>query len=364
MRYRLNLNHFTLALFLAFVSFLDRNLARAETLTATAAAPSGSSELENLKTRLTKEPQNIKLVLQLASAQNKAADQDSAKKLLWKYIDKLDRGGMVQLAKIHLDLKEPEEAIKIANMILAKNESDFEAHTLIGRALALKKKTHDAMESFKKAVDLNSKYEPAYNGLIDLYEKRNPPNYYELRIIYQDLIDNIGPRVQYLTKLCEVNVLDNVYEAAISACESAIKKNDTASDAYVFLGISLQATGNEEKGLKYLKKAASKFSNSELAQFSYAKALEDRKNFVEAMTFYKAGTKADAKSDRSWLGLANSLFELQKYEESLEAYIMACKINRKTASSFRKAASTLRIGQKSEWTGRFTNESDRCTNSN
>jgi tetratricopeptide (TPR) repeat protein len=160
-----------------------------------------------------------------------------------------------------------------------------------------------------------------------------------------------------------VNILDNVFEAAIPPCEAAIKKNDKAPEAYVFLGMSLRATGNEDKGLNYLKKAAGKFLHSELAQFTYAKALEERKNFLEAISFYKAGTKADQKSDRSWLGLANSLFELQKYEESLEGYKIACKLNRKTAPSFRKAASTLRNTQKSEWVSQFTAESERCTDS-
>lgn len=47
------------------------------------------------------------------------------------------------------------------------------------------------------------------------------------------------------------------------------------------------------------------------------------------MKVYKAGTEANAKAARSWLGLATTSFELRKYDISLLAYKNACKYDKK-----------------------------------
>lgn len=357
MIYRLNFYRLFVVLFLAFVSFLDTNQALAqmsEDLTTT-------SSVESQKVDSPTEPQSLQEAMILAEGLIEKEHYSKATEILWKHIDNMERTDILVLAKAHEKAKEPMEMIRALNLILSKNQKDAEVLTLIGKAHLLQKKSKEAREKFEAALEINKKFEPAYLGLIELYENRDKPNYYELRILFQDMIQNIGSRHQYLVKLCEINTLDGTFEAAIKDCKAAIAKKSKLPDAYVYLGLSYRATGDEQKGLNTLKKAANEFSNSELAQYTYAKILEEKKNYIEALEYFKAGTDVDEKSARSWLGLANSSFELRKYDVAIDAFRKACKFERRNAAAFRKAASTLRNQRNAEWAEKYVSASEHCT---
>ncbi|KYG70798.1 O-linked GlcNAc transferase [Bdellovibrio bacteriovorus] len=333
----------------------------AATVSTNSSEETSDQKIERLKKEIRSGPKNGALIVQLAEEFYKKEDYEKATLLLWKHVDKIDRKGLVLLAKAHEKRKEPNEMLRALNVLIGKDEKDFEAYSLMGNAYVMSRKTKDAMESYKKATELNPQYEPAYDGLIDLYEKREPPNLYELRILYQDMVQNIGPRPQYLRKLCEINTMDATYEPAVHACNEAIRKDPKVADGYVYLGISQKALGEDDVALKTLKKASKDFPKSELAQYQYGKLLEDQKNYVDAMKQYKAGTEADPQAARSWLGLATSSFEIRKFDLALIAFKNACKYDKKNAVAFRKATTILRNQKNSQWIGKFEDASETCT---
>jgi tetratricopeptide (TPR) repeat protein len=342
MNLRLNFYRLFFSSILAFVSLLDSSASIAQTLRG-GQTTKGESSLDSAQDLFDK------------------MQYDKVTTLIWKNIDKANRANLITLSKAHEKRNEAGEMIRAVNLILAKNESDFEAQTLLGNAYLLQKKPSLAMESYKRAVELNPKYEPAYSGLVTLYEKRDPPNYYELRILFQDMVQNIGSRPQYLLKLCEINTLDAIYEPAIEACKQAISKNPKAADGYVYLGKCYQATGQEALGLSTLKTVATKFPNSVMAQVSYAQVLESQKNFVEAAKYYQKATESNPNSAPAWLGLASASFELRKYDTSFVAFQKACKFDKKNAAAFRKAAALLKKYQESAWIKKFEAAADSCT---
>lgn len=379
----LNFNRLLFTSILAFVSFLNiahsapptsgQEKAAAPTVAASSApaakevtAPTPAADpldqkIESLKTEIRKNPRDIKKIEELAEAFYKKGEYDKTTLLLWKQIDKLDCNGIILLAKAHEQRKEPGEMIRALNILVGKDEKDFEAYTLLGKAYTLQSKNKDALEAYKKAIEINNKYEPAYLGVADMYSKRNPPNLYELRILYGDMIDNIGPKPEYLQKLCEVNAKDdNTFESAIDTCRQATQKDPKTADAYVNLGNALKSGGKDEEGVAILKKAARDFPKSEFAQYSYGKILQDQKNTVDAMKYYKAGTEADPNSARSWLGLAATSFDVKKYEIALIAYKNACKFDKKNAVAFRRATTSLKTNKVSDWIGKYESASENC----
>ncbi|MFS4458861.1 tetratricopeptide repeat protein [Bdellovibrio sp. HCB2-146] len=339
MKLGLYFNHSLIIVFLSFVSFWAN---------AQATAPT-TSQVKPLST------------LQTAQDLFNKGEYAKTTTLLWGNIDQLDRQGLLLLVKAHEKKKEPGDMARAANILIGKNEKDFEAHTFLGSAFLMQKKTKDAIESYKRALELNSKYEPAYMGLANIFEMREPPNLYELRALYQDMIDNIGPRPVYLSKMCEISAKDSTCELAIRSCKEAIQKDTSIASNHVYLAVCLKATGEENAANETFKKTAAKFKNSEVAQYHYAKVLEEQKNYIDAMKFYKAATEADAKAARSWLGLATTSFEIRKFDVALIAYKNACKFDKKTAAAFRKATTILRNSQNSEWSGKFESASENCT---
>lgn len=318
-------------------------------------------KIERLKKEIVLSPKNFSLVFQLGKELYAKNEYEKVTSLLWNHVENLDRQGLILLANAHKARNEPSDSLRALNILIGKDDKDFEAHCLMGDAYLKLKKNKDAVESYKKSIDLNSKYEPAYLSLISMYEKRNPPNLYELRILYQDLIQSIGSRPQYLRKLCEINTLDATYEPAIQMCKDAIVKDSKVAEPYVYLGIAYREIGETELANSTLKKASLDFPKSELAQYHYAKQLEEQKNYIDAMKLYKVGTDADPSSSRSWLGLATTSFEIKKFEISLIAYKTACKLDKKNAVAFRKATATLRNQKNSQWVSKFEQASETCT---
>lgn len=321
------------------------------------------AKIIRLKEDIRKNPKNISLIEDLADELYKDQQYDKTTALLWKYIEKVDRAGLLLLARAHEKRNQPDQMIKALNVLISKDPKDYDAYYLLGNAYSLE--THDkdrdkkALENYKNAIDINPKFEPAYLGLVKMYERRD--NLYELRMLYQDMTENIGPKPEYLSKLCEINTKDGVFETAIHKCNEAIAKDPQGAANYVNLGLSQKGTGDVALAEKTLKNAANRFSKSEFAQYSYARVLEDQKNFVDAFGYYKSAAAADDKSAKAWVGVATCALELQKFDISLVAFKKACTLDKKYAASFRKAASQLSGSKNMDWSRRFSEASESCS---
>ncbi|MGZ3743355.1 MAG: tetratricopeptide repeat protein [Pseudobdellovibrionaceae bacterium] len=298
-------------------------------------------------------------ILDTAEASFKAGEYDKVTELLWKNIDKLNRKELLMLAVAHEKKKEPANMLKVANMLTSKNPKDYEGFYLLGSAQLMSKKNNEALESLKTTLEINPKYRPAYEKLAEMYEKNK--NNYELRILYQDMLENIGRKAEFLTKLCEINTNDNQEDQALANCKEAILKDPKVAENYVYLGLVQLHSGETEEAKKALKAAAESHSKSEFAQYTYANLLEDQKNYLESSNYYLAGTVADPKSSRCWVGYAKSSFELHKYAQALEAYKKACKLEQKTAVAFRKATTTLRNSKDVTLLKQYEAASETCS---
>lgn len=289
----------------------------------------------------------------------KKGDYDKTSDLLWKNIDKLDRKGLILLAVTHEKKKDPASMLKVANMLTSKDPKDYEGFYLLGTAQLMRNKNSEALDALKSALEINPKYQPAYEKLIQMYEKKN--NYYELRILYQDMITNLGDRAEFETKLCEINTKDGQEDQALKACNEAIHKDPKIADNYVNIGIVQKQVGDTEEAEKSLKAAADTHSKSEFAQFSYASLIDEKKDSLQANKYYLVGTQADPNSSRCWIGFARTAFDLRKYEVALEAYIKACKLDQKNAVAFRKATTTLRNTREADWIKKYEAASESCS---
>ncbi len=227
-------------------------------------------------------------------------------------------------------------------------------------AQMLNKKTSEALESLKTALELNPKYQPAYEKLAQMYEQKKNP--YELRILYQDMLEKIGRKPPFLNKLCEINTTQDYQEdQALFYCKQAITKDPKTPENYVYLGIIQKNGGSDEEAKKTLRAAANAHSKSEFAQYTYANLLDEQKNYVEAAKYYQKCTEADKASARCWIGAARMNFEIHKYEQALEAFKKSCALDRKNAVSFRKASNALKSQKDSIWVKQYEKASEGCS---
>ena len=279
--------------------------------------------------------------------------------LLSPQVDKLKRNELILLGNAYSGLKNHKAAIKTFTSLLANQGKDSEVKTLIGREQMRLGLENEALATLKEALNENDKFEPAYLYSAQIYEKRG--NKYELRLLYQDLIEKLGEKPQYVLKVCELATLDGHYELAEKSCRRSIQINSKEPLSYVYLGMTLKETGDPKQGQSFIKQAADSFQKSDFAQITYAQFLEDQKNFVTAFSYFKRATLANPQSITAWLGVGRNATEVQKYEVAFDAFQRACRINaNQTLPQFRRAASTLRTYGVSKWLDRFESSIENC----
>lgn len=221
--------------------------------------------------------------------------------LLMPRLSSLKRDDLLILAQSQSHLNNSSAAIKAYSLALATNKNDVEIKTHLANELFKTGKEKDAISSLKETLDLNPQYLPAYRKLIEIYEKRK--NKYELRILYQDIIERFGEKIEFITKLCENATLSGFYDVSLKNCQRGIAIDPKVSENYVYLGLTFKDTGKNEEAEKQLKQATSLFSKSELAQVTYAQFLEEQKNYVQAYEYYSKAIQVNPNSYSGLIGV-------------------------------------------------------------
>ena len=272
--------------------------------------------------------------------------------------DKLGRQGLLLLAKAYGGSGDHVNEMRTLELILAKNARDYVVKTQLANVQSAQKKSEDAIANYTEAREINKKYEPAYRGLLSEYEKSG--NTYEARNIVIDMIKTFGPRPKFYTDLCRLYSNDGFLEKAVESCGIAIEKNPNEPLNYMYLGVCIKDKEEPEKAMAILLKASKRFPQSEPLQSVVAGIEFERKNYAAAYQYYKLAVKANPKSGIAQVGLANASFEMQKYEESAQAFEKACHIDKRFGKEFRTAGGKLRGRKESKWQNRFDDGLIRC----
>lgn len=319
-----------------------------------------STDLNSLQKKVNKDSSNLKLRLKLARAYSLKKQPKKVVSTLRPVVDELGVGGLRLLAKAYRDQKDHLQVIRVLQFLLSKKDSDYLSWTRLGQTYSKVEKYTEAINAFQKAIRVNKKFRPAYDGLLIALEKAEQR--YDLRETLVDMILQFGQKPALLNRLCEIYYQDGFLEGAQDICQRAISHSPKLADNHVFLGLTYKAANNTPRAIAIIQRAAQQFAKSELAQYHAALLNEENKNTFAAYKYYRRGARADREAFRSWLGFARTAFEIKNYEQAFVAFRHACKLNsQSTVQAFRSAASKLsRSPASSQWKKQFSNESLKC----
>lgn len=349
----------TLWVFVSFtISASISSTATSQTETPTTvrmASAGGSSALSadvNFRKReLEKNPMNAEARAQLAVALERKKDYQGMVDLLADYKDKIGRSGLILLARAYGKLDRQVEEITTLELANARYAKDANLQTLFAGATARIGRHEQAIEMYYKAKEYNPKYIPAYDGLIAELIKTESRQ--EARDLLSDMMKKFGAKPRWVSELCNLYVLDAFHEKSVETCTRAMKVDPSNPMNAVHLGRAYTEQGNPDKAKSVLIKTAMKIRKSEPVQSALGAYFMEKKNYIDAFRWYKAGVKNDPKSYNAQLGLAQAALELQKMEESLAAFISACKINRTASREFQSGLIRIRNRNDSKWKIRF-----------
>jgi tetratricopeptide (TPR) repeat protein len=304
-------------------------------------------------------PDAIKLILAVADRHEKEKDFASVVSTLKPKIDQLPRKGLLQLARASVEIKDSLTEIHALELTTAKNPKDYVAECLLGDAYMRVKRYDDAANAYGASRDQNPRYRPAFEGALSILEATQETA--EARILVQDIIKVFGADAKNTASLCQMFSGDGfIPERSEAACRTAIAKDPKNPENFVYLTQALQLTDQKDNADKTVADAAKRFPASEVVQTLAGDMKIADKSYAESYRYFLQASKANPNSAKAQLGLAKSAFELQKYDESIDAFTKSCKLDRRLSLDFRQAATTLKKNKDDKWL-KFQDAADeRC----
>lgn len=278
--------------------------------------------------------------------------------ILQPLVENLSREGSLLLGTCHHEQKNYSAALNIYSAALAKNPEDPEFKTRKAAELGQTGKDLEALSMLKEVIEKNKTYYPAYEATSQIFIKRN--NKYELRLLYQDVLERIGQKPEIILGLCKLSTEDRLYELATKYCSQGQQLSPSEATGFIYMGIALNETGRPEEAEKSFIKAADGYPASELAQLSLAKFYEDRKNSKDAFKYYQRAVLAQADSIKGLVGVGVMGIEILKLQDSLDSFRKVCKLDRKTLPHFRRAVARLRAAKNTDWLQKFESAIETC----
>lgn len=337
-----------LSIFLILTLFSSVGLSQSESSARSSAL---NADINYRRRELENDPKNAEARAQLAVALERKKDYSGMVEILEGHKDKVGRTGLVLLSRAYSRLGRSADEIAVLELAKARFPKDIHLQTLLAASLGRAGRKDASIEAFYKAKEANPKYIPAYEGL--LVELVKSESRQEARDLLEDMMKKFGKKGRWVSELCSLYAADAFLEKAVETCAQGLKKDSSNPMNAVHLAATYREQGEAEKAKKVLVSAATRIKKSEPVQTALGDYFTEKKNFVDAYRWYKAGAKSDPSSYSAQLGLAQAALELQKMDDSLAAFTAACKINRTAIREFQGALGKIRQRGDFKWQGRF-----------
>lgn len=272
--------------------------------------------------------------------------------------ESLNRTGLLLLAQGFSGIQNANEEVRILDLVKNKYPRDYVALTKLGVAYAKVKKNTEAAQAFYDAKEINPRYQPAYDALLNQLQTQG--NSYEARSLVEDMLERFGKVPRYYTILCRLLTKDAFLDKAVETCEAATHRDPNVPENYVNLAVSLKDKLEPGKALTTINEAAGKFPVSEPVLVTQGQLYLDRKDYPNAAEAYRKATTVGLKSLTAWVGYGRSLFELHRYKDALDAFKHACKIDPHSSKDFREMAGRLHKDKNKDWEYKYVDSLSAC----
>lgn len=276
-------------------------------------------------------------------------------------VESLTAEELLLLSKAYTESGATTLAVKTLNTAVANHPRMTKLKLFLAKAYLDDKNEGLALQLLKDILEVEPKNHDAHEGLLRVYERKG--NRYEQRNLYLDMIEKFGEKPIYLNKLCELFTLDAHFDNAKKYCEMAEKKDPKEVMNYIHLARIYQDLGDPEKTEKVFSLLQKDFENNEIAMMSVAEYYDQRHRYNLSWPIYKKYVGKNAQSLKAQTGLAKSSFELQKYQESLDALKMMCKLDNAHTHIFRENLKILEKSKIADWAKKYEKALDDCTRS-
>lgn len=198
-------------------------------------------------------------------------------------------------------------------------------------------KTKDAIEDYKKCIELSESYSGAYRQLGNIYfdiekDYKTALNYYNKYIDY-NVEEDITSKTWYKKGYSEIEL--NQYDDALNSLKKAVAADSKYSSAYDEIGYVYYKQGKADEAIsaytisRQLNPGSSASCSGLGDVYRFLK-----KNTDEALTWYKKGLEINPKSQNCNYGAGWCNNEKASYETALPYLKKAIEINNKYTAAY------------------------------
>lgn len=200
----------------------------------------------------------------------------------------------------------------------------------LARALARQQKLSDAAPHYRQAASLDPSYRDGLIELAGFFERSGQPKDVEAaEAIYREFPDNPDARA----RLNNLFVRTQRYSAAIPGLEQAYAQNASSANL-VALATAYSITGQSEKALPLLEKAAAAEPANFDVRMMYGRVLRDGKKFLPAATQFAEAAKIKPADASPWSDLGVALYSADQLPQSLAAFDRARDLGENTPGNW------------------------------
>jgi tetratricopeptide (TPR) repeat protein len=226
-------------------------------------------------------------------------------------------------------------------------KNNYLAYNNLGFYLSNHGKAAEAMENYRKSLDINPVYEDALNNLGYALAGQKK---YEQAIGYYDAALRVRPNHVEVhnnlgNALSELGRIDE----AIGHYRFVLQQKPDHGDAHNNLGIALAMKGNLEEALSHFRDSIRFKPNYASAHSNLGNALAAQRKFVEATAEYQESLRLKPGDAQAHNNLGNVLAEQGRVDEAIGHYTEAIRLNSDNPEAqFNLALALLRQGKPSE----------------
>ncbi len=250
------------------------------------------------------------------------------------------------LASSYKELGQFSQEIKVLEYLKLKNEKQYIWYYKLGLAfdrlyMQTKKKAdkEDSTKNFRLSIQKNPKFKPAYTQILKSFAAEG--NIYEGRTMATTILNEFGSSPEVSLSLCKLYSLSGYIEETKVYCSQAIEESPKVGDSHMYLANSFLDKGDKVTAKKIFSKAAQNFKSSEFVQVTVGDYNFSESLYSAAFKNYKLALKINKKNKHAQVGMAQSLFKLQRPKRALAHYVEACRIDPRLKKEFKIAIGNL-----------------------
>ncbi len=207
---------------------------------------------------------------------------------------------------------------------LSVTEKNYLVWNNLGFSLP-KSRVADAMECYRKSIEINPNYPDALNNLAHALAEQGKPHeaipLYERALAIQPKSADINNN--YGNALAEIGDVDRAIKHYLIALEA----NKDHADAHNNLGIAYAMRGKFDDAISHLQKAIELDPGKASAHSNLGNAYAVQHKLQEATEQYREALRLKPDESQVHNNLGNVLSEQAKYSEAIEHYQIALKIH-------------------------------------